>query len=83
METKHLFFMLLTNLRAYCSVESLQRWNDPKIVRIVNDSAKSAADPKAYRRLQFENGLEVLLISNPSFTMSAARLHIKIGRIEP
>jgi hypothetical protein len=83
METKLLFFMLLTNLRAYCSVESSQRWNDPKMVRIVNDSAKSAADPIAYRQLQFENGLQVLLISDPSLTMSKARLHIKIGRIKP
>ncbi|XP_053953738.1 insulin-degrading enzyme isoform X2 [Anastrepha obliqua] len=47
----------------------------------LNDIAKSEQDTRDYRGLQLENGLKVLLISDPKTDVSAAALAVQVGHM--
>jgi len=45
----------------------------------LNNIEKSLQDTRDYRGLQLENGLKVLLISDPKTDVSAAALSVQVG----
>lgn len=45
----------------------------------INNIEKSQQDTRDYRGLQLENGLKVLLISDPTTDVSAAALSVQVG----
>lgn len=45
----------------------------------INNIEKSQQDTRDYRGLQLENGLKVLLVSDPTTDVSAAALSVQVG----
>merc|ERR1719458_1140407 len=49
--------------------------------RVVADVVKSQNDDRSYRGLVLENGMKVMLVSDPTTDMSAAALDVHIGHL--
>ena len=52
----------------------------PGIKWVTHDIIKSAEDQRNYRGLELENGLKVLLISDPTTDMSSAAMDVHVGK---
>lgn len=52
---------------------------DPAVRRVVSDIKRSPEDKRAYRGLEFTNGLKAMLISDPTTDKSSAALDVHIG----
>lgn len=48
----------------------------------VDNVVKSVEDKRSYRGLQLQNGLRVLLISDPTTDKSAAAMDVNIGTVK-
>ena len=46
---------------------------------VFNNIKKSASDQRSYQGLQLENGLKVMLISDPTTDKAAASMDVNIG----
>ena len=53
--------------------------NDPMAAAAQPEVAKSLSDPREYKTIRLENGLDVLLVSDPSAEKSAAALSVGVG----
>lgn len=51
----------------------------PGISTVYNDIIKSAEDKRSYRGLELDNGMKVLLVSDPSTEKAAAAMDVHIG----
>ncbi|XP_068182629.1 insulin-degrading enzyme isoform X2 [Antennarius striatus] len=54
---------------------------DPAVKRVVSDIIRSPEDKRAYRALEFTNGLKAMLISDPTTDKSSAALDVHIGSL--
>ena len=59
--------------RTYCA-------NMGKVKKRYNNIIKSTEDTREYRGLELNNGMRVILVSDPSTDKSAAALCVNIGR---
>uniref|UniRef100_A0A1A9ZU27 Insulin-degrading enzyme n=1 Tax=Glossina pallidipes TaxID=7398 RepID=A0A1A9ZU27_GLOPL len=60
---------------------TVKKLHDMDTIIRVNNIEKSEEDTRDYRGLQLENGLKVLLISDPKTDVSAAALAVQIGHM--
>ncbi|XP_072247515.1 insulin-degrading enzyme isoform X2 [Leuresthes tenuis] len=57
------------------------RMTDPAVKRVVGDIIRSPEDKRVYRGLEFTNGLQAMLISDPTTDKSSAALDVHIGSL--
>ncbi|RXM36269.1 Insulin-degrading enzyme [Acipenser ruthenus] len=57
------------------------RMSDPSVKRIVSDIIRSPEDKRLYRGLEFANGIQAILISDPTTDKSSAALDVHIGSL--
>lgn len=55
------------------------RMTDAAVNRVLSDIIRSPEDKRAYRGLEFSNGLKAMLISDPTTDKSSAALDVQIG----
>jgi len=51
-----------------------------KVDKVIDNVIKSLEDARLYRGLELQNGMKILLISDPTTDKSAAALDVHIGK---
>jgi insulysin len=77
-----LFALVLAILLAGCQTKNEQALTTPSGPQLFDNIVKSPTDKRSYRFLTLENGLKVLLISDPEADKSAAAMDISAGAFQ-